>query len=823
MNRTRILCLAWAVLVCVATSAWAADYHVSAAGSDHNSGSADAPWQTIARVNAVSLQPGDRVLFRGGDSFDGSLFLDASDAGTPNAPVTIGSYGSGRATIAAGTYSGIYAYNAAGIRIQQLNVAGGAGNTASGVVFYMDLPATKLSWIRLDSLDVSGFGRDGIEIGAWNGTSGFKDVRITGVTVHHNARTGILTYAQQPAAHESVYVGYSRAFENPGIPEATGNTGSGIVLGGVSGGTIEWCVAFGNGRLSRTTGGPVGIWTYDSTRVLIQYNESFANRTAGASDGGGFDLDQNVTDSVLQFNYSHDNDGAGYLLAHGPASDAHHGNIVRHNVSVNDGRRNSYGGIEIWGRVLAAQISNNTVRISPSVEGTPSALRAWSAGAAGIADGVILRDNIFEASGGLAALNISDSQQGGLRFEMSGTAGAGPGPDIVLRAADAGVIAGGWRMIGDASASGGVRLWHPDRSAPKLMTPLAAPGDFFEVTFNAQAGRGYRLWMRAQAESDYWGNDSVFAQFSGSLNASAGAAWRIGTESALEVRLEACNGCGLSGWGWEDVGWGTGVLGPLVYFAADGPQTLRVQTREDGMSIDQIVLSSETFLTRAPGTGKNDSTMLPITATIATGSGSGEGTPPPPPPPPDPDAAEIVIYAADVPATAVKGDWVFTSSSTAAAGVALRNPDRGVPKLMTAAASPASFFDVTFTAQAGIEYQLWLRMRADNDHYTNDSVYLQFSGAVDAFGAAVNRIGTTGASVVSLQDTVGAPISDWGWNDTGWASVGVPVRFATSGPQTLRIQQREDGIAIDQIVLSSGRYLLSSPGALTSDATIIGR
>lgn len=56
---------------------------------------------------------------------------------------------------------------------------------------------------------------------------------------------------------------------------------------------------------------------------------------------------------------------------------------------------------------------------------------------------------------------------------------------------------------------------------------------------------------------------------------------------------------------------GAGVLGPPIYFASSGPQRLRVQVREDGLGIDQIVLSSGTYLTNPPGAAKNDTTILP--------------------------------------------------------------------------------------------------------------------------------------------------------------------------------------------------------------------
>jgi hypothetical protein len=69
----------------------------------------------------------------------------------------------------------------------------------------------------------------------------------------------------------------------------------------------------------------------------------------------------------------------------------------------------------------------------------------------------------------------------------------------------------------------------------------------------------------------------------------------------------------ISGWGWTDNGYGLGVLGAPIYFGKSGPQTLRVQAREDGISIDQIVLSAEKYLTKAPGAVRSDATILPRT------------------------------------------------------------------------------------------------------------------------------------------------------------------------------------------------------------------
>ena len=373
----------------------------------------------------------------------------------------------------------------------------------------------------------------------------------------------------------------------------------------------------------------------------------------------------------------------------------------------------------------------------------------------------------------------------------------------VLYAARTAARTGAWSIVADATAAGGARIHQPDRGGAKVTAPLPAPADYFELRFTAQAGVPYRLWMRGRAERDHYDNDSVWVQFSGGVNASGSPSWRIGSTSGIALSVEECAACGLSGWGWHDNGWGVGVRGEPVYFAVSGTQTLRVQPRQDGVSIDQIVLSPSTYFQNAPGLPKGDTTILPVSG----------GTPP--------AAAEVVRRAADVPSAAIAGDWQRVSDATAAGGIRLSNPDRGAAKIVAALAAPASYFDVTFNAERGAPYHLWLRMRAQNDIYPNDSVHVQFSGTVTSGGAPVYRIGTSASVVVSLEETSGAGVQGWGWNDNGWASLGANLYFAESGPQRLRVQVREDGVSIDQIVLSPARYLSTAPGALKNDTTIL--
>jgi hypothetical protein len=181
--------------------------------------------------------------------------------------------------------------------------------------------------------------------------------------------------------------------------------------------------------------------------------------------------------------------------------------------------------------------------------------------------------------------------------------------EVVLYAGQAS-RAGAWVAQADASAAGGTFVIHPDAGAAKITTAAAAPANYVEMTFNAVAGVPYRLWLRSRAQNDYYGNDSVFVQFSGSVDSGGSAMWRIGTTDATVVVLEDCGGCGEQGWGWQDNGYGLNALGPLVYFATTGQQRVRIQTREDGLGIDQIVLSPGRYLSSSPGALKNDTTIL---------------------------------------------------------------------------------------------------------------------------------------------------------------------------------------------------------------------
>ena len=402
------------------------DYYVSLLGDDSNVGTSKAsPWQSIERVNAAQLLPGDTVLFQANQTFLGNLCLQSSRH-TPCAvtesnkhtlcAVTISSYGSGRATMDAGNGTGFVVENMGSVHLRELNFvgAGASENTHSGIVFINTLSGgIKLGDIRIHRVDVSGFKHSGICFRAeppdrsW---SGFCDVKITYAVSHDNGDAGISCIGvwnpeRDGYAHADFYVGNCSVYRNAGIPGKGGHSGNGIVLAQMDGALIERCRAYENGSLNDYDGGgPVGIWVWDANRVVIQFNESHHNRTGSSKDGGGFDLDGGVRNSTVQHNYSHDNDGPGYLLAQFSGARAFYRNTLCHNVSVNDGRKNRYGGIHLWSTGASGGITDttfyaNTIFTTQSADGNPAAVDCDSEGIRNIR----FYNNCFQTDG-MAAL-----------------------------------------------------------------------------------------------------------------------------------------------------------------------------------------------------------------------------------------------------------------------------------------------------------------------------------------------------------------------------------------------------------------------------------
>jgi hypothetical protein len=195
-----------------------------------------------------------------------------------------------------------------------------------------------------------------------------------------------------------------------------------------------------------------------------------------------------------------------------------------------------------------------------------------------------------------------------------------------------------------------------------------------------------------------------------------------------------------------------------------------------------------------------------------------------PPVQPPASSGEIVLYGSDATASMIHGAWKTASSSTSPNSVMLTTSNQGVANTSAPLASPTDYVDLTFSANAGTPYRVWLRLRAQNDNKFNDSLWVQFSDA-QAGGSAVYRMNTASGLLVNLAtDASGNSLAGWGWqNGAYWLSQATTVTFPTSGMHTIRLQTREDGLSVDQIVLSPATYLNAPPGGVGGDGTIVAR
>jgi hypothetical protein len=428
-------------------------YVDTTAGSDENAGtSPDHPWRSLERVSRSRPGPGARILLAGGQVFPGTLRLNKL-SGSEDAPIVVSSFGHARSTIDGSRGDGIVITDCDHVTVRDVSVVGcgrGDGSDGAGVILL------RTAHVVLDGLDVSGFRAAGVSAGGDVGT------RITSVRSHDNGSAGITVnggYEDVPRSRD-LYIGHCVVYNNPGDPRNLDNhSGNGIVVGGLDGGRIEYCEAFNNGwEMPRTGNGPVGIWGWNCDRLTIQYCISHDNRSPG-EDGGGFDFDGGVTNSTMQYNLSYDNEGTGYLLCQYPGAPRWHSNIVRYNISINDGSRSFHSGIGLWlgdTGISDALIYNNTIVNAVHAVATKGDL-----------PGFVYRNNVFVA--GQAPLDgsfVSSRYEGNLYWR------AGPGVFCRDGEAERNTLEDWARATGQEMVSGWlVALW----ADPMIVMP--GPGD----------------------------------------------------------------------------------------------------------------------------------------------------------------------------------------------------------------------------------------------------------------------------------------------------------------------------------------------------------
>jgi len=432
----KLVCLITLILLLgLSSTAPATTYYVSPSGNDNNPGTSPAQaWKTIDKVNTVAFSAGDSILFEGGQTFSGQFVFD-NEAGTSTSPITVSSYGTGRATLSNPTMgvegspsTGLGIYDNAGFEINNLILVG-PGNEGDrwsenvGVRLEADLgtAGARVDYIRIDNVEVSNYSGYGILIYGV-GYSGFRDVAITNCVLHHIGKEGICSSASEwpmnQSSHNDFYIADNVMYDITGVGVRGPHSGSGINLSALDGALVEFNLAYSGGELCMAEGGgPLGIWCWETENIVFQFNEVHNWQTLGG-DGGGFDLDGGTSYGIIQYNYSHDNFGGDLLMQFG-RSRAAHDYIYRYNINANQCQLNNMGAITFYSDVAGdpynVEVYNNTIYVGPDAQPGASAIAFWKW--KGGKYTVNFRNNIFMAEAGKKLIHYTNASVGDITFQ----------------------------------------------------------------------------------------------------------------------------------------------------------------------------------------------------------------------------------------------------------------------------------------------------------------------------------------------------------------------------------------------------------------------
>lgn len=351
-------------------------YYVAPSGSDTNSGcTTSTPWKSITQVNATTFTAGNQILFQRGGTWTGQL--QPKGSGTNGSPVIVSAYGSGAQPIIAGAgaaaafslsdqhdwtvqnleltnkasgqakRAGFLAQNTTSGTLHGIHVVNNTIDNISGYFANGDSQPTTTSAISLNQTDS-------------NTTAAWDDVLIDGNTLSKVDAGGI--YIGSPIGLNHDINSTNIVIQNNTITDAGGNS---IVCVFCKAPLVQYNVDTDSGY--RYSG--AALWSGWTTNGVWQYNEVARNWRA-LYDGQAFDIDNNNSDMVLQYNYTHDNPWGSMEFCCSASFGSLGTSVIRYNISQNDGASNAVWGTQQGIQTGAkAQFYNNTVYMGPGDNG----------------------------------------------------------------------------------------------------------------------------------------------------------------------------------------------------------------------------------------------------------------------------------------------------------------------------------------------------------------------------------------------------------------------------------------------------------------------
>ncbi|MCE9609222.1 MAG: autotransporter-associated beta strand repeat-containing protein [Chthoniobacter sp.] len=308
-------------------------YYVSqSAGNDANTGlTSAAPWQTLARASTVTLNAGDSILLKSGDTWNEEL--QPKGSGTAGSPIYIGSYGAGNKPLIdrldyTQDRNGIHLINQAGYKIVGLEFT----RCMSGIYaeYAVGSPNRNYLWIEdcyfHDSLKYQHYenyptSKIGLGISLFSHETAnnivLSDITVKNCTFRRLA-SGIWTNSPD---NFNYYTDNIWNFGNLNVLGCLFEEGYQWQLGlrGISGGQIANCVTHDIGRGFAAFNGVAGAMMYRLKNFTFTDSEwGFVSRNGGASgDGEAFDLEGNNANMTFTRCLFHDTDGPCFMLFKG--------------------------------------------------------------------------------------------------------------------------------------------------------------------------------------------------------------------------------------------------------------------------------------------------------------------------------------------------------------------------------------------------------------------------------------------------------------------------------------------------------------------------
>ncbi|TXK84161.1 right-handed parallel beta-helix repeat-containing protein [Paenibacillus sp. N3.4] len=367
-------------------------YYVdSTGGNDANNGLNEGQaWKTLDKVNAMHYEPGDLIQFKAGGIWTGQLWPRGS--GAPGAPIKIGKYGSSASKPlidGGGTVENVvYLSNQQHWEISELEITNQAAEEGvrRGVYVFAD-NAGILSHIYLTNLYIHDVRGDNSFTGTGKGTGGiyfyvnrdkskalseltqtrFDDILLENNTIERVGRSGIsmLTEWQKDSFK---YWSTGVMVRNNRLSYIDGD---GIILIGMEQPVMEYNVISNanyvcgpnQSRPGYNGGWAVGMFPFFSEGTKMQYNEVYATRST--QDGQAFDIDGNNNNALMQYNYSHDNEGGfALVMVDNYAKGSRTTNAtIRYNISQNDKNR-----VFSISNVSNVKVYNNTIYVGSELD-----------------------------------------------------------------------------------------------------------------------------------------------------------------------------------------------------------------------------------------------------------------------------------------------------------------------------------------------------------------------------------------------------------------------------------------------------------------------